>query len=684
MINELYRLSTAMEEAGIAVSDWHNKYQPIAKATKKAPCIRITLADGKVQELSEVNAELAAVLRKFGSNQGSFPCLNLAPLYRIAEEEKQRICELCTGASDEERIKELRGFCTESNWTGKFLGKYKISLENTVDELKELVSGYEPFCILEEECRPFRDAEVFHRELAEAAFRMLERQENAALAQTILFHFCKPGETEYGKISVALESEKLIETGIPAVSSKFVKGLNRALMAADEKSRDLASETEIDAFGRPYQPKPTDDPMPEVKLAGGFSAILRTMYHGQPCQHRYGLIEGSTYLLSSEVRKKLKAALEWAGEAEREGETWIKTDRQEILFAYPERLPKVPISFVKTFGKGSVDQGKVFLQCSREFLQEFSHGKEQDKDGHADGIQVFILRRIDRGRAKVVYTRETDAAELERCCEKWTEGFRNVPEFPFGDLEVPFPLDVSNTLNSFFQQDGKLVTDKFKPVPRYHGVELLLETALPVEADLHCMAEKAWKIGALCGTLVACGQGSAYDTDTKKAKGCITKDRITAILALTGFLLFRCGIKKEVYMQSFPYLYGQLLKVSDELHALYCKVVRNDDIPPQLAGSSLYQSASEAPVRTLNLLAQRMNPYITWAKSYRLKQAEESWRAGWYLKLYEEFAGQIGTVWKPESRFNDEEKAQLFLGYLAKFPRSEKENDPEEENTNEQ
>lgn len=137
-------------------------------------------------------------------------------------------------------------------------------------------------------------------------------------------------------------------------------------------------------------------------------------------------------------------------------------------------------------------------------------------------------------------------------------------------------------------------------------------------------------------------------------------------------------------MQSFPYLYGQLLKVSDELHALYCKVVRNDDIPPQLAGSSLYQSASEAPVRTLNLLAQRMNPYITWAKSYRLKQADESWRAGWYLKLYEDFAGQIGTVWKPESRFNDEEKAQLFLGYLAKFPRSEKENDPEEENTNEQ
>ena len=80
MINELYRLSTAMEEAGISAQGWHRQYNPIPNVRNGAPCVRIVLADGKVQELSEVNAELAAVLRKFGSNQGSFPCLNLAPL----------------------------------------------------------------------------------------------------------------------------------------------------------------------------------------------------------------------------------------------------------------------------------------------------------------------------------------------------------------------------------------------------------------------------------------------------------------------------------------------------------------------------------------------------------------------------------------------------------------------------
>ena len=109
--------------------------------------------------------------------------------------------------------------------------------------------------------------------------------------------------------------------------------------------------------------------------------------------------------------------------------------------------------------------------------------------------------------------------------------------------------------------------------------------------------------------------------------------------------------------------------------ALDNAVVRNGDLPTQLAGSSLYQAAAEAPVRTLHLLGQRVNPYITWAKTYRAKgyseKGQESWRAGWFLSLYEELATKLYAAWPPEARFNDEEKAQLFIGYLAAFPKKE-------------
>ena len=148
------------------------------------------------------------------------------------------------------------------------------------------------------------------------------------------------------------------------------------------------------------------------------------------------------------------------------------------------------------------------------------------------------------------------------------------------------------------------------------------------------------------------------------------------MLALTALLLDRVGIRKEGYMENLPYLYGQLLKTSDELHVLYCKAVRNGDVPPQLVGGSLFQAAAETPLRTLNLLSQRIMPYYTWAKSYRYKNAmeagKESWRAGWLYGLYEKIVGQLRAVWTPQTRFNEEERAQLFIGYLAAFPQKEK------------
>jgi hypothetical protein len=151
--------------------------------------------------------------------------------------------------------------------------------------------------------------------------------------------------------------------------------------------------------------------------------------------------------------------------------------------------------------------------------------------------------------------------------------------------------------------------------------------------------------------------------------------KVKDMLSLMGFMLYRSGVRKEKYMEDYPYLYGQLLKVSDELHSLYCYAVRDGQLPPQLAGGSLFQAAADAPIRTLNVLGQRMNPYISWAKTYRTRnitvENAESWKAGWLLGLYEKIATQLYAVWSLSTRLNDVERAQLFIGYLAAFPKKD-------------
>ena len=68
-------------------------------------------------------------------------------------------------------------------------------------------------------------------------------------------------------------------------------------------------------------------------------------------------------------------------------------------------------------------------------------------------------------------------------------------------------------------------------------------------------------------------------------------------------------------------------------------------------------------------------PYYSWAKSYRLKNIKElqkeSWRAGWLYGLCERIMVKLQENWTAQTRFNDEEKAQLFIGYLAAFPKRE-------------
>ena len=130
-------------------------------------------------------------------------------------------------------------------------------------------------------------------------------------------------------------------------------------------------------------------------------------------------------------------------------------------------------------------------------------------------------------------------------------------------------------------------------------------------------------------------------------------------------------------MKDIPYLLGQILKISDELHAFYCKIVRDGSVPPQLIGNSLMISALETPERALAQLCQRIIPYIAWAKQYRTKRCEvkgeESWRASWFLNLYEQNLSSVKDHWETAHniRFGDREKAELFIGYLADFPRKE-------------
>lgn len=169
MINELYNLSNALEQAGIPMQSWHRKYDPIPKIGKRAPCVCITVSGNKVVRISRVNEKINKILRKYGSNQGSFPCMNLAPLYRITDGSiKDEINEIVKHPEriDAALISKIKTWCVEKNWGDKFQDKYKISMDKIPQkDLASTAEEYKPLQVLIEETRGFTDPSHLFKEL---------------------------------------------------------------------------------------------------------------------------------------------------------------------------------------------------------------------------------------------------------------------------------------------------------------------------------------------------------------------------------------------------------------------------------------------------------------------------------------------------------------------------------------
>ncbi|NLB68148.1 MAG: hypothetical protein GX804_00440 [Lentisphaerae bacterium] len=121
-------------------------------------------------------------------------------------------------------------------------------------------------------------------------------------------------------------------------------------------------------------------------------------------------------------------------------------------------------------------------------------------------------------------------------------------------------------------------------------------------------------------------------------------------------------------MNENAFLLGRFLRVADEIHRLYCEVVRPNDRLPELCGSSLLSPMLESPLRTFNQLATRTTPYLKWAR--RFHGEEKSGLAHYWMRQWATIADSLHCLAWPE-RPSPEERAQIFLGYLSSFPKSE-------------
>ncbi len=292
-------------------------------------------------------------------------------------------------------------------------------------------------------------------------------------------------------------------------------------------------------------------------------------------------------------------------------------------------------------------------------------------------MRVFSLRKMDKVRTKVVFHRNYSAQRLADAATEWQNGCENIPKIRIktwgsekGKIvqsvtETPFPLQIADCLNRVWKLDGT-TRSEVKTIHKSDGIELLLDE-MSIQRRIPHLLTVA--IQNSKGLFFSLGQ-SMHGNEVVKLDGFNKHKQFMP--SILGLLLWKLGIGKETYMKNAPFLVGRMLKLADEIHALYCKEVRGN-LPPQLVGNTLMTAALESPIQALSQLALRLKPYYGWAQTFRGN--ENGGLAGYFIHLYGEVASQLANHELP-ARFNDAERAQLLLGYLAANPKkAEKSNE---------
>jgi hypothetical protein len=689
MLNELYTLSNTLNSKGISIKEWHREYKTIPKVTAKAPCIRLWISDNSsICDIESISVELAQSLRKYGNNQGTFPAFNIAPLYRITDSAQISALEDIEKGNTKLDLTMIQSWCLNNNWRKSLVNKIDNCIHNVAQTMLDKINktgstqknAVVPLINLASGFTNKPDKSL-RTALETCIYAKLQKREDVSLALSILFHKgkkeAKDPEKDCGTLSVMLDLfDWRRHGGYPVASGHTTEWINEILLNSNQTNTDSQSEAiENDAFGMPFI-NPSK-PMPSVKLPG-FEVTLRSMFSGQPCQYRYNRIDDGSYPISKENRSLMKKSLEWIVGLDMEGVTWRKVDKNEIVFVYPSKLPDVPPKFASIFSSSQTENSDLtkarFENVAREFIKTLQGIPVYQKP---EFIQIFTIRRMDKARSKVIFTHNCTPEQLIQSAENWEAGCDNIPSNNLGEKKIPFPLQVARIVNNIWKQSGELAQGKttVERMKYYQGIEILLDIMQESMGYnyLHILLANSSGLVNCLGNWIHSGSKCKDKADEKNLEK--LKQESVLLLSVMGLFLYKNDCRKDKYMENMAYLVGQILKVSDELHTLYCKVVRSGEVPPQLAGSALFVTAGETPYQALAQLSLRINPYITWAKQYRFKNIdkkyEESWKAAWYLNLYENTANKLRLVMKDSTRFNDYDKAQLFIGYLSSFPKRE-------------
>lgn len=679
MLSELQAVATSLREAGMRPPRVHDWVKPQEKGDFVIACLDEHAHVAQIE--LRPSSDGARFFKVQKDKHNSFPALKLeSPLWDVAADDPARELLKRPDLPNEERAAVVERLCLPGDLTIGVADerRLKARLQVLARELQPMFLSHRDeapaVCVLiERVLREDLDIRRFLREIRDGIVAAIhgDRDTPRRIGETLLIGTvdAKASKVKTAKVTLVLDIdehsrwegdfERVAHTRMEAV-------YHRALFELPQEGGGEG----ICALAGTRQPMETGT-FAEVKFPVIDNTILFSMNPNTGCHDRYGLIGSAICPVGKQTAEGIYQAAVWITAADRENKTWCKApeargDKNDLLIAYVEQSVAADLSLARVFAEGDEsDKEAVFETAASTLVDALNTKGAVTRDWTC---RVLVLHRISKGQVQVEINRRYSVARIQEALAEWRAGVANTPsistKLPAKARGAPsesygprslYPGEVLRATKSVWIRGGsERQSIAGCGLGRVFDV-FLGEGSVQSEAAEELLRTILERSGPLLVRF-----GSRADLSPQCRKAAVDACTILAIC------LYRLNKQKEVFMQEAAFLLGRFLSLADTVHLRYCEIKRDGDVPPQLLGNQHLAMAALNPAGALALLCDRLRIYKGWADTDRSGKAG---LAKWAVRQMGEVAAGL-TERLPQRALEDNEKAEMLLGYLVRGAKS--------------
>ena len=698
MLSETLALRNALRTCGFHLPE-------VLEQPGHAPGYRVILnEDGTPTDVIELTAEeMAGLWTIRDGKHNSFPVVKMQQaLLLIPPDAPLRIeIEKLTKHQNAARVQLLcQAAAISCSASSQLTTNVLKRLREKARELLHVFDdGTAEFAALPEMLRRFgeskRSAEDVLGEIAKLVADKLRngRLTNGVLAQKLLIgkiNKKKPNEPARAEVPVVFDVSETTY-GITVIDRSMQGHVSRCLAGRSVDPTEVKGRCSLTGDEEVLETQRF--PAPNLKVLG--ETYLVSMNEAVPCQQRYGLTGPRIVPVGRKTAKELQQALKFITSPDLKGKTWRavasgkyetsagrKRERSDLLIVYLESQPVPKVRLAEITGVDLADPERRLAKQQQQFediaqkvcdaLRAIAQERPKSK------LRLVLLRKIDKGKVQVALAESPTVEQVFNGVEQWRRAvYSNLPSItlPFPTAEKGRPWIMDEPHPPFPEQVVRMLAEQWVTMGRRaiksEGVGLgdVLDLMLRVEGKWKPTAVRMLAlllrryVPLLIGVF---GANHANDLGRWKDFPPASREVALQAAAVLGILLDAVGRRKENYMAGQAFLVGRLLALADTLHREYCVHVRDGKIPPQLIGNALMPVAADNPQAAVDRLRERMNIYKAWATK---ADGEEYRLAKWSVGQMGEVCHALSALSVP-SRNDQAARAELFLGYMARSPKT--------------